>query len=843
MSVYYCCEDRRRQALLGHPSLNGLDALEVIDDEALPLADRQRRLIVRFVSPVADLALDNFRIEGGVRIQDIHVIGLDPGGADSDGEIRSVRVELDRAGDFSLYQLRLVTSPQNSEAPPGFDPQLASIDFSFKAACASDLDCLRRDTCPPTAKASADISYLARDFASFRQLLLDRMASQLPNWQSRSVADLGVALVDLLAYAGDMLAYRQDVVGTEAYLNTARQRISIRRHARLVDYFMHEGCNARAWVQLQVRGDVAGITLNAAHNQIPTRVLTRLPGLPTLLATDSTAFENAVTQQPQVQVFELLHDIDLQAAHNEMSFYTWGARECSLPRGATAATLSGHRPDLAAGQVLILAEVRGPRTGVEADANPAKRHAVRLTDVRLSEDPLGGRFEQPPHNDPVPITEIIWHDEDALPFPLCLSALEDTRSVDQISVALGNVVLVDHGLSLGAETLPPVPEANPILTPVTVEQDPCVDRLERAKHPRYFPTLANTPLTFATDFDPLASAIQSLATDCRQAAPQIGLRDSDGENWTPQRDLLSQGALDPGFAVEIQNDGQVQLRFGDGQHGLRPTPGISFDAEYRVGGGAAGNVGAEALAHLVSADPAITADGADPPIVAVRNWLPARGGTEPETRAEVQAAAPYAFGVQERAVTSEDFVTLARRLAGVQRVQATPRWTGSWRTTFVSVDRENGQTVDETFEAQLRSHLEQFRLAGQDLAIDAPREVALDIEMEICVAAGQFPAKVREALLQRFHNGVNGAGEPGLFHPDNFSFGETVYLSPLIAAAQAVPGVASLRVTRFERLGQPQTDGRETGHLEMERLEIARLDNDPNFPERGVFTLVMQGAT
>ena len=36
--------------------------------------------------------------------------------------------------------------------------------------------------------------------------------------------------------------------GTEAYLDTARRRISVRRHVRLVDYPMHEGCNARAWV-------------------------------------------------------------------------------------------------------------------------------------------------------------------------------------------------------------------------------------------------------------------------------------------------------------------------------------------------------------------------------------------------------------------------------------------------------------------------------------------------------------------------------------------------------------------------------------------------------------------
>ena len=74
----------------------------------------------------------------------------------------------------------------------------------------------------------------------------------MPQWQERNPADLGVALVELLAYVGDHLSYQQDAVATEAYLGTARRRVSVRRHARLVDYPMHDGCNARAWVQVQV---------------------------------------------------------------------------------------------------------------------------------------------------------------------------------------------------------------------------------------------------------------------------------------------------------------------------------------------------------------------------------------------------------------------------------------------------------------------------------------------------------------------------------------------------------------------------------------------------------------
>ena len=73
----------------------------------------------------------------------------------------------------------------------------------------------------------------------------------MPDWKETHVPDIGIAVVEVLAYVGDYLSYYQDAVATEAYLDTARQRISVRRHALLVDYQMHEGCNARAWVCLE----------------------------------------------------------------------------------------------------------------------------------------------------------------------------------------------------------------------------------------------------------------------------------------------------------------------------------------------------------------------------------------------------------------------------------------------------------------------------------------------------------------------------------------------------------------------------------------------------------------
>ena len=71
------------------------------------------------------------------------------------------------------------------------------------------------------------------------------MQRRVPGWQATSDADLSVTLLDLFAAAADELADYQDRVMNEAYLATARNRVSLARHARLVDYQVHQGNQAQ----------------------------------------------------------------------------------------------------------------------------------------------------------------------------------------------------------------------------------------------------------------------------------------------------------------------------------------------------------------------------------------------------------------------------------------------------------------------------------------------------------------------------------------------------------------------------------------------------------------------
>ena len=373
--TYSCCDELRRQAVRDHPTLNGINFLEVIDRAAPTEAERQRKLEVHFVKPLATPTPKavNIRIDGGERITPIRVLGVSVGtGTSAD----VLTVEVEQAGDFSLYTLRLVTSALDDSVPPGFDPQLAAIEFSFKVECPSPFDCAPQHRCPEETSPSPVIDYLAKDYASFRRVMLDRMSALMPEWKERSPADLGVMLVDALAYTADQLSYQQDAVATEAYLGTARRRVSVRRHARLMDYYMSEGCNARTWVQIQVSADVVRVDPSNPAIPMSTKLATRIPGQLTSIADDPRIYE-------QVDLlFETMEAVQsLYADHNELRFYSWSDQRCCLPKGSVTATLAGHHPNLGAGMIILFEEVIGPETGSSADADPSKRHLVRLDRV------------------------------------------------------------------------------------------------------------------------------------------------------------------------------------------------------------------------------------------------------------------------------------------------------------------------------------------------------------------------------------------------------------------------------------------------------------------------------
>jgi putative intracellular protease/amidase len=169
---------------------------------------------------------------------------------------------------------------------------------------------------------------------------------------------------------------------------------------------------------------------------------------------------------------------------------------------------------------------------------------------------------------------------------------------------------------------------------------------------------------------------------------------------------------------------------------------------------------------------------------------------------------------------------------------------------FVMVDRKGGRPVDEAFRAEIAAFLERFRLAGHDVVVEAPLFVPLDVALSVCVSPGYRAGDVEAALLRVLGAADNPDGTRGLFHPDNLTFGTPVYLSQVVAAAMAVPGVHWVdlddtppKKNRFQRWGELADGEIAAGVIRMGRFEIPRLDNDPDAPENGQLTLLMEGGS
>jgi hypothetical protein len=897
-----CDVDLRRQLVRaqhdshGRPNLNGIDYIEVSED--------QLSLHIYFLGQAPkSISKKNIVITGGRRITGIRVIDIDVcrvSGKDLDACLTAM---VDKLGDFSDYTLSFVELDKHGQPTNrplrGFDSRLSQIVFSFKAGCPNDLDCLVQSTCVPAPLPQTDINYLAKDYGSFRQIILDRLSLIMPEWRERHVPDIGIALVEVLAYAADHLSYYQDAVATEAYLDTARQRISIRRHARLVDYRVDEGCNARAWVFVETRGgNVTLIKDEAAFIAGLRNTATKNAGI---MTREDLRLLNPPPQK--YDVFEAMGvgELIFTEAHNIIPIYTWGDFDCCLPQGATSATLvdeylpdspatnvydyqykqnqSGKEAKYAAsqksqgkhkqperkrklklrpGDVLIFEEVIGPRTGETADVDVTHRHPVLLTKVTEDKDQLTDQ----------PVVEVEWATADALPFPMCLSATSsapDCEKLENVTIARGNIVLVDHGRTIGRQVVDDQDDEDIGAVPFDESLSECSNASCAAEvtivPSRFRPSVKNGPLTFSeqlpsfaalvaetveeTDESPCPkpeiSAASLLLQNPRQALPQIKLTsripgDAATLTWQPRYDLFTSLARDLHHVVEIDNRGRAHLRFSEGEMGRAPIAGELFRARYRIGNGLAGNVGAEAICHIVLKN---KLSGIE---LLPRNLLSASGGVEAETMDQVRLFAPYAFrNTIKRAITAEDYGLLAQSHPSVQRATAVLRWTGSWYEVEVAIDPKNQAEASEKLLAEVECLLRPFRRIGHEVRVRTATYVPIDLELTVCVKPDYLGGHVKAELIDLFSTSVLPDGRLGFFHPDNLTFGSGIMISKLVALAQSVTGVENVIVTRLRRYRE--ASGRELtdGMLPVGLLEIARLDNDRNSPENGTIAFKMSG--
>lgn len=805
----------RRQLLLspgspGH-ALNGIDYVEV--------APEQTRLFVHFLNAVpVEGSLSGsapVTISGG---EVIATVTVDPGAISwsADDEGRPVMaVTLTAPGDFSTYRLTILS--------PSLDPFFDSASFTFKANCPTTVDCAAAaPVSKPEASEQVSIDYLAKDFASFRQALSEFSAVRYPGWVERSEADAGVMLMEALAAIADELSYYQDRVWAESTIQTATQRLSVTRHARLVDYEPAPATVATTKLQLDVSSaatigaPLAFRALGADGSLIDFEIENPLEGLAGSGDNPAPSWE-----------------VDPRWNRGNLSPYYWDDTARSLAAGSTVFYLQDVQHGLISGQQLLLDSPAANR------ADPNARELVTVSpSVQPTEtsDPLFG----------VALTKV------SLAAPTTMDHDLST------TIVAGNIVPVVQGLRHTDTFTIPDPAAPP--GPVVVRAGP-------NSTPDYRYCLAASPLAW------LSSDDQDRDTAIR-ARPEIVLTElnADGteneEPWAFNRWLIDADNTEQTGRVftltpeqyspvlagngitwngvtwkdatwfDYDGDDGTTIRFGDGTFGVSPQPGTTFKAVYRVGGGPVGNVPADAI---VTVAPGQQPQGSI--ITSCTNPLPAEGGTDAETIAQVRSHAPAQFRAEPlRVVQAADYAAAVQSDPRVQQAGTRFRWTGSWLTVFTTANPAGGEEPTVELLTSLTQLLDQRRLAGYESYLLPPSYVSVDLQITVCGQPSAFASDVQTAVLARLQPGPLPGGAVGFFDHSQWSFGKALESSALLAAIQSCPGVIGVYQVQYRERGVQLDWAPLPETLAFGPDQILRVDNDPSRPEAGSLRVAVEGS-
>jgi hypothetical protein len=760
-----------------------------------------------------------FRVRGGARVLAGPATGqVKVTGASSiDAERLALRVE--PVGDYSTYTLELVWDAAR------VDPFFSTLGFKFRPGCFTN-DCSPRLEGRPLEPGPA-INYLAKDYETFRHVLMVAMAERVPGWKSTSEADHDQVLIDLFAAAADELSDYQDRVMNEAYLASARTRVTLARHGRLVDYHLHEGNQASTWLALEVVAGQAPFTL--ADQEIITWTGAASP-LP-----ESIFFATREHRLPltQAQRFDPLV--------NRLRLHTWSGAWPALRAGSASADVVPDVP--AAGQLeadtlrdlvidgllrqILIIERLNPLTGKVPGRNPRKRQLLRL---------LSGPNAAESIRDPVTNTWLVrlhWRDEDQLRFDYSFTTFCGGMAVTDVSAFHGNLVPVHEGRPMRVLFQEP---GTILAADTATEKYRYFERLNRHGDGLdwVLAALPEGPLAYLPT--PANGEIPPLST----LHVQVTLPSGTSPTWDEVESLVysdDTAAQGDHFMVETDERQRSVLRFGNGVNGrLLPSASV-VQADYQIGGGHLGNIGAEQLLYAQPLTGALT--GA---IVSVWNPFDVTDGRNPELPEKIRRNAPEAYRARQlRAVTLADYVRRAEEVSGVSGAVARYAWTGSWRTVRVVIDPVGTVTLDDALRRDVAAHLESVRLIGEDLELRPPHYVPLDLRINICGGETYWRETLRFELEQEFSDGYTSDGRRGFFHPDEWTFGQAIHRSKIEGRILRVTGVKHVIGITMKRFNdaRPSVPGLEILPIGFD--EVVLCANDPDHLERGRILFEVQG--
>jgi hypothetical protein len=255
---------------------------------------------------------------------------------------------------------------------------------------------------------------------------------------------------------------------------------------------------------------------------------------------------------------------------------------------------------------------------------------------------------------------------------------------------------------------------------------------------------------------------------------------ADEVEWTEVATLFGQGPSQQVYTTLNQTDGTTVVRFGDGLEGATlPTGQNNVHADYRIGSGSAGNVGAGSLTTLM--DRPLGVDG-------VTNPQPATGGQDPASIDDLRSDAPQTVLTLGRAVSITDYQSFASTFAGIAKAHAIWIPGGPGRGVFLTVAGVNGAALppgNPTL-GNLATSLHNFGNPIIPITVQSFLETLFGLSADLQYDPKYDAATVKAQVLQTLAQTYSFAER---------SFGQGISVDEVAAVIQAVPGVVAVNVT------------------------------------------------
>lgn len=248
----------------------------------------------------------------------------------------------------------------------------------------------------------------------------------------------------------------------------------------------------------------------------------------------------------------------------------------------------------------------------------------------------------------------------------------------------------------------------------------------------------------------------------------------NGIQWTEVQSFYGQPPDAQVFVTREDDQNKTHVVFGDGVNGVRlPTGRDNIVASYRFGSGAEAP-GAGSLTVIAKAYPGLRA---------LRHPVDAGGGADPDPRDQIRRYAPKSVLTFGRAISGDDYETIAAQAPGVSRAQAVYGWNPNEQRATVTIYVGDDAAAVESARNSLRIAADPNRPVSVLAA--KPVNVGLGISVRI------LPDRNPEDVLGKVRESISDP-ERGLMGMKRVRIGQRFYLSQISHACLNVPGVQSV---------------------------------------------------